>query len=149
MPIQPIARPPLAVDLPDKVDGATRIKYRAYFATLTHTQDSATGTACVVVTTVVRAHAATEEGGFGPVLLEVKERMRHLTADNTTLVDEQGMIVAERRRLSQAEWDALATDERVLFYQGDYFLLARAQPVVIDALILAHMRAAIAMGSYD
>jgi len=155
MPLQPYPRTLIEVPVSDRVIADTRIKQKARFYSLLHTQE-VNGVSRVIIKLLVSLYAADSAApdGYGDKLISAgfSAYECELSADNNTLVDpaQAGAILAIRGAATDAQWQA--TIERFAqdtMLQGDFFeYLREQQPILIGEMIRHHIAAADAMGRF-
>lgn len=149
-----VALPHSLIELPvsDRVIGDTRLRQKARFVTLEHTQ-TPEGICAATITVLVSVYAALGQG-YGARLdgAGFSSYTKVLTADNKKLVDAAtGEILHDSPvPLSAAAWAEIdANYPQATMLQGDFFeMLRRYSPIDIEEMIVQHIQQADAMGLF-
>lgn len=149
----------IVIDLQDSVYHSTHFKQRAIFTDLYHHQDE-NGVCSARIEGVLVAYSD-YEGQYGEPLPMIPRRPFALLADNDTIVDVTGAILAIKPKPGpgktaeqiELEFDALGHElgqQQDVYLQGDFFEnLRRYQPLLIEDMCIQHIQQADQMGRFS
>lgn len=141
MPLIQYTRKPTVVEVCDRKFGASLLKQKVQFESLSITQDLKTFEVVVLVNLKVTLFVRNDDGTYGPPVKEDKGVTSYnviIRADNDCAVDAStGTICYIKGDMTRSQFEtALGADPRHLMYQGDFFeILMDYSPIEITSMM--------------